>query len=178
MKEKLKEEKLSPNQEERELIEKVVAVNRVAKAIKGGRHFSFTAVVVVGYRDGRVGYGYGKANEVANAIKKAGNRAKKNIVKIPLYGSTIPHQVTGHYSAARVFLKPASRGTGVIAGGPVRAICDCAGIKDILSKCLRSNNSINVIKATVEGLKRLKARNTSFNKQKESLRQDIRRVRN
>jgi len=152
-----------------QLIEKVVAVNRVSKVIKGGRHFSFTSVVVVGYGDGRVGFGYGKANEVASAIRKAGSQAKKDIVKIPLVGSTIPHQVIGHYSAAKVLLKPASRGTGVIAGGSVRAICDCAGIKDILTKCLKSSNPTNVIKATLEGLERLKKINASFDNRKKSI---------
>lgn len=142
---------------EKELIEKVVAVNRVAKVIKGGRHFSFTAIVVVGYGDGRVGYGYGKANEVTNAIRKANSKAKKNMIPVSLTGTTIPHQIIGHYGAAKVLLKPASRGTGVIAGGPVRAVCDCAGIKDILTKCLKSTNPTNVIKATIDGLKQLKS---------------------
>lgn len=143
---------------EKELIEKVVAVNRVAKVIKGGRHFSFTAIVVVGYGDGRVGYGYGKANEVTNAIRKANSKAKKNMLLVSLAGTTIPHQIIGHYGAAKVLLKPASRGTGVIAGGPVRAVCDCAGIKDILTKCLKSTNPTNVIKAVIDGLKQLKSR--------------------
>jgi small subunit ribosomal protein S5 len=154
---KLSERELAQS-EEAQLVEKVVSVNRVAKVIKGGRHFSFTAVVVAGYGDGRVGFGYGKANEVTDAIRKATNRAKKSMIEIPLVDSTIPHQVIGSYGAAKVLLKPASRGTGVIAGGPVRAICDCAGIKDILTKCLKSHNSTNVVKATLEGLKKLKVK--------------------
>lgn len=151
------EEKLTEQtNREVEIIEKVVDVKRVAKVIKGGRHFSFGAIVVAGYGDGRVGWGYGKANEVADAIRKATNKAKKSMIKICLAGSTIPQEVTGHHDAAIVFLKPASLGTGVIAGGPVRAVCDCAGIKDILTKCLKSNNAVNVVKATIDGLKKLR----------------------
>lgn len=140
------------------LLEKVINVNRVAKVVKGGRHFSFSALVVIGNQKGSVGYGFGKANEVSDAIKKALNDAKKNFFLVPMQGTTIPHEVIGHYGAGKVLLKPAAEGTGVIAGGPVRALCDCAGIKDILSKCLGSDNVINVVKATAAAFKTLKSR--------------------
>jgi len=141
-----------------EYIERVININRVAKVVKGGRRFSFSALVAVGDGKGNAGYGFGKAKEVSEAIKKALNHAKKNFIHIPLRNTTIPHEIMGKYKAARVLLKPAGPGTGVIAGGAVRAICDSAGIKDILTKSLKSDNSLNVVKAAIDGLSKLKSK--------------------
>lgn len=147
--------------EQKEIVERVITINRVTKVTKGGKKLHFSALVVVGNTKGRVGFALDKANEVADAIRKSLTRAKKNLFTVPMEGTTIPHEVIGEFGAAKVLLKPASEGTGVIAAGPVRAICEAAGIKNILTKCLKSNNPINVIKATMEGLKSLKTAPTS-----------------
>jgi len=140
---------------DKDFTEKLIKLNRVAKVVKGGRRFSFSAIVVVGDKAGSVGFGYGKANDVSEAIRKGVDRAKKNLMRIPLKQSTIPHEVIGEFKSARVLMKPAAPGTGIIAGGPVRAVMEVSGIHDVLSKSMGSQNAVNLVKAVFEGFSRI-----------------------
>lgn len=150
------------HEQESETVEKVVHVNRCAKVVKGGRRFSFSALVVIGDRNGSVGYGFGKANEVADAIRKASEAARKSMIRIALNEGTIPHPVYCEHGGGKVLLRPASAGTGIIAGGGVRAVVEAVGIRDILAKSLGSNNHANVVKATMDALKQLRSKEEIF----------------
>jgi len=151
-----KERFMQEEQNDNQFEERVVAINRVTKVVKGGRRFRFAALVVIGNKQGQVGFGTGKAAEVSDAIKKAVEQARTNMIEVPIVNSTIPHQVTGQYGAGKVFLKPASEGTGIIAGGAVRAVFELAGVNDILSKSLGSSTPINMVRATFAGLQELR----------------------
>ncbi len=148
--------RVRPQRQEKEFEERVVKINRVTKVVKGGRRMKFTALVVVGDKKGRVGFGTGKAKEVPDAIKKATERATNNVIRVSLVDTTLPHGIVGKYGAAKVVLRPAADGTGVIAGGPVRAVLELAGVNNVLSKCIGSRTPINLVRATVEGLKAMK----------------------
>jgi small subunit ribosomal protein S5 len=156
-------------EQEREYVEKLVRLNRIAKVVKGGRRFSFSAVSVVGDRNGQVGYGFGKANYVSDAIRKSLDRAKRNLIKVPMKKTTIPHAVIGTFKGAEVLLKPASPGTGIIAGGPVRAVMEAAGVKDVLSKSMGSANSMNIVKAVFNGIEHLMDARVSAGKRGKTL---------
>ncbi len=143
------------NTREQEFVEKLIKLNRVSKVVKGGRRFSFSALVVVGDQKGKVGFGFGKANDVAEAIRKSIDKAKKSMIQVPMKRVTLPHEIIGEYKSARVLLKPAAPGTGVIAGGPVRAVMDACGVHDVLSKSLGSKNTINIVKAVFNGFDNL-----------------------